>query len=292
MAFTTPTTRSTGDLITASIWNTDMVDNIAFLKGQAGTIDIESSLVSDTDITDDLGTAAIKWKEIHGRTLFGSRMRVNPNIREVRMNWNLKDENASSQPDHNVTYTETGGGSEIRPGGTGQVTMKVDNDAGGARSCEIENETELNSSLDNAWTVSKNPYYRQEFSLNAEDSDAEIFMGFRATPGVNIPGTTEIHAGLSWSGGANWELSTGDGTTTSKTNLTTDPTAGARNVVEIYVNGTTSVELYLNGVLQITKTTNLPTGTMEWEKLLDTDGGGGATDSILTLGQCIMQEEL
>ena len=32
MAYTAPTTRSTGDLITSTIWNTDMVDNIVYLK--------------------------------------------------------------------------------------------------------------------------------------------------------------------------------------------------------------------------------------------------------------------
>jgi hypothetical protein len=32
MAWTSPTTRITGDLITASIWNTDIVDNLDFLK--------------------------------------------------------------------------------------------------------------------------------------------------------------------------------------------------------------------------------------------------------------------
>jgi hypothetical protein len=32
MAYTTPTTRSTSDLITASIWNTDIVNNIKALK--------------------------------------------------------------------------------------------------------------------------------------------------------------------------------------------------------------------------------------------------------------------
>lgn len=32
MAWTAPTTRTTGDLITASIWNTDMVDNMTYLQ--------------------------------------------------------------------------------------------------------------------------------------------------------------------------------------------------------------------------------------------------------------------
>ena len=33
MSWTTPTTRSTGDLITAAIWNADLVDNLNFLYG-------------------------------------------------------------------------------------------------------------------------------------------------------------------------------------------------------------------------------------------------------------------
>lgn len=39
MAWTAPTTRSTGDLITASIWNTDLTDNLSYLKTQTDLID-------------------------------------------------------------------------------------------------------------------------------------------------------------------------------------------------------------------------------------------------------------
>lgn len=38
MAWTAPTTRSTGDLITATIWNTDLVDNLQYLHDRAETI--------------------------------------------------------------------------------------------------------------------------------------------------------------------------------------------------------------------------------------------------------------
>lgn len=37
MAWTTPTTRATGDLITAAIWNADIVDNLVFL-GKAARV--------------------------------------------------------------------------------------------------------------------------------------------------------------------------------------------------------------------------------------------------------------
>ena len=36
MGYTAPTTRATGDFITASIWNTDLVNNITYLKGIGG----------------------------------------------------------------------------------------------------------------------------------------------------------------------------------------------------------------------------------------------------------------
>lgn len=38
MAWTTPTTRATGDLITAAIWNADLVDNLSYLHARLPTI--------------------------------------------------------------------------------------------------------------------------------------------------------------------------------------------------------------------------------------------------------------
>lgn len=40
MAWTSPTTRSTGNLITAAIWNTDVVDNLSYLKGQTDSFTV------------------------------------------------------------------------------------------------------------------------------------------------------------------------------------------------------------------------------------------------------------
>lgn len=37
MSYTAPTTRSTGDLITNTIWNSDLVDNIVYLKNERDT---------------------------------------------------------------------------------------------------------------------------------------------------------------------------------------------------------------------------------------------------------------
>lgn len=40
MSWTSPTTRATGDLITASIWNTDVVNNLIALRGTLNTASV------------------------------------------------------------------------------------------------------------------------------------------------------------------------------------------------------------------------------------------------------------
>lgn len=52
MAYTTPTTRSSGDLITASIWNTDLVENIKALREASWPVGaIFTSVVSTNPAT-------------------------------------------------------------------------------------------------------------------------------------------------------------------------------------------------------------------------------------------------
>ena len=66
MGWTNPTTRSTGDLITASHWNTDLTDNLDYLKGRAGVVDLESAYRPDTDNSYDFGETDKRWQDIHG----------------------------------------------------------------------------------------------------------------------------------------------------------------------------------------------------------------------------------
>lgn len=53
MTWSNPTTRSTGDLITAAIWNQDVVDNLKYLYDNQGMTRIDSATLtgSATDIT-------------------------------------------------------------------------------------------------------------------------------------------------------------------------------------------------------------------------------------------------
>ncbi len=48
MAWTAPSTRSTGDLITASIWNTDLTDNLAYLKTEMDKAILKDGTVAFT----------------------------------------------------------------------------------------------------------------------------------------------------------------------------------------------------------------------------------------------------
>lgn len=63
MAWTAPTTRATGDIITAAIWNTDVVDNLAFLgthahSGASGDGSASLGPLVQTDFTDAAAPAA------------------------------------------------------------------------------------------------------------------------------------------------------------------------------------------------------------------------------------------
>ena len=283
MGWTNPTTRQTGYLITASDWNTDLVNNLDFLKGRAGVVELEAGIVSDTHNTDDLGTAAKEWKNGYFVNLYASRFRVGPNIREVRVLW--EDDTFSN---YQVTGSSAGAGSAGPVlAGTGQMLLQAGRGASGHS--RVDQTSNIANSLANSWAAGRKPYYRLEFGINAHNTEIRVFLGFRASLGASIP-TTENHCGIEWDG-SNWRRTNADGTTQSAVNLATVPTLVDRNVVEIYLNAATDLEIWINGSREAVVTSNLPTGSMEWTILLESVGGGTGTD-YLTVGQLILQEEL
>lgn len=56
MGWTGPTTRATGDLITASIWNTDIVDNLDALRTSLDYAQITSDFTTTATTVDTAGT--------------------------------------------------------------------------------------------------------------------------------------------------------------------------------------------------------------------------------------------
>lgn len=61
MAWTSPTTRATGDLITAAIWNTDLVDNLSLAWHQVATGSGSGDTGITTTLTNIQTSASSSW---------------------------------------------------------------------------------------------------------------------------------------------------------------------------------------------------------------------------------------
>jgi len=285
MAWTTPTIRSTGDLITASIWNTDIVDNLAYLKGEAGVdITLEDDVVPSAG-SEKMGKSTAPWDEGHFDKLFaGPRYSLHRFVR----NQSFKFED-----DIMVSYQMdqiTAGGGDIDAGGSGQLRLKVDDDIAG--SAYIANQTEQNNAKDTSFNCGRSPYIKIEFCLDHSDSATEVFIGYRTTKGAAVPNAAaESYAGLQWTG-AGWFVVNGDGAGNLDSHAET-VTDNVRHVLEVLIVSGTKVEYYLDGVLVYTSTEDLPTGDVDWTALLESDGTGGAgDDSFLTVVEPEFQEDL
>ncbi len=291
-------THNTGDLITAAIWNQNVVSNPAYLKGTAGVIEYEAGGKSDThassDTGDDWGASDKFWNNIYGRVLHAGRMRFGGVYREQRLVW---EPDTFDSTNYQASFRTTDAGS-VSAGGTGQLVLAVTDNDGTGDVAGIEQETEQNNALNNGWQVSKRCYGRFEFAVNARNTTDGWFVGFRQTPGDLLPdATAESLAGFRWNGAigvdARFAAVNADGTA-GQTNTMTDVTltTGSRHIIEVYCNSTTNVEFWLDGVLKFTETDNLPTGNLEWAAVALDNAGSSANVLRVTLGEFIFQEDL
>lgn len=283
MAWTAPTTRATGELITSSIWNTDLADNLRYLKGTPGQIVLENGIVSDTDNLDDVGTAAKIWKSGYFGQLWGGRFKATPSRRELRV-----IHETPLLATWQVAYATGGAGADALAGGSGQLVLSANNNQIGQ--AHFYQKVEINNAKDNVWAVAKKPYYRIEFSLDNNDANIMAFMGLRAIPGLAIPlPAAEIYAGIRWNG-TNWHATAGNGVADVTTILTV--AAGSRHVFEVWIDPGVKVEFWLDGVRVATNTTYLPSGNLEWDMVIVGSLGGAGVIRYLTLGQWIVQEDV
>jgi len=283
MSWTTPTIRATGYLVTASDWNTDIVNNLAYLKGEAGLdIEFEDDIVPAASERCGLSTAP--WSEGHFDKLYaGPRYALHRFVRELIINWE-----SDAFGTYNLNPGTPGAGGSVDMGGLGQCVLGITDNASG--SAYFEPIPEQNSALDVSFNASRSPYYRQEFAVDANRSNASAFIGLRQTPGSQPPVSASEHAfGLVWTG-AIWQFQSMNASTVDASG-TQSISVNTRYVVEMLLIAGTSVECYLNGVLVDTLTV-VPTGDLEWSCLFESDGGGGATTAHLTLGKAILQEDL
>lgn len=282
MAWTTPTIRATGYLVTAADWNTDIVDNLAYLKGEAGVdIVLEQDVVPDAG-TERIGLSTNPWDEGHFNKLFaGPRCAIHKFVREEIQNWQATDNLGGA----------SGGGGNQNLAGDGQYLLLVDDDVNGSNAYVSNDNADANAKA-TAYNASRNPYGRFEFCNEAVKACQQVFIGFRTTPDHSPPSSSsESMAGL-WLDNSTWFVETSNGTS-GTTGAISQPTEGNRHVLEILITSATSVEFYLDGVLVKTLTGTLPTGDLYWTAILYSEGSGGVGEhSYLTLGQFQFQEDL
>jgi hypothetical protein len=267
--------RTTGTLITESIWNSDIVDNLNYLKGLAGAVVVQ----------DDLSLSTGK-KFTADKIFAGPRFALHKGtVREVEITWE-DDTGSNYQIDEG-----SGGGGGFALGGVGQSRQAVPNNANSHD--YVANSAEQNNAFDTSFNASRDPYLRMEFALTGAPADLSIFMGFRTTRNGTSPplAAAESFAGLRFNGSI-WvfQQANGSGGTVSTSTLTV--ATGRRHTIEILIVGGTGVEYYLDGVYVNTLATNLPSGDLDWQSLLISSGAGAATTTYLTLGKLIAQEDL
>ncbi len=290
MAWTTPTVRATSDLITASIWNTDIVDNLKYLKGQTGTISLEGNPVPSAS-TKTVGTSALPWGAGHFYALYaGPRYAVHKSLRTQTFLWNSKYSVDDSLDEYQVDKA-----GDVKIAGPGQVRLSVN--GGSAGQAWFANSAEVNNGADTSFNGNRNPYFKVELTYSDKaNANISSFHGLRTTRnGTAMPlPAAESYAGLEWTG-AIWVFQNaaggGAGQMATSGNMAAYITNNQRFVLEIYINGGVSVEYWINGVLLYTATTYVPTADMDWQHLGDSDGGG-AGDVRITVGEQITQEDL
>ena len=287
MGWITPVTRATGYLVPAAVWNSDVVDNPSYLKGQAGIVVLENSIVSTLNGSFDLGASSTLWRAVYGKQLFGNRKRADGWVREVRIIYEAKAVNAIQ-----ASFQDSTAGSAFTAGGAGQWVMSLDVTTASAHS-RIEHATAINSALANNWIVANKPYYRQDFAISTTDSRLTAFFGFRQTVGSAIPAPTESYAGLEYSSaGAGWHVVFCDGTSENGSG-TVSVSTGTRHIVETLIESATASEVWLDGTLLSRNTTKIPVGTLLWQSMIASpSGGGGALTVYVTVGETIVQENL
>lgn len=288
MGFTIPVERDIGELISKSIWNTDIKDNLRYLKGMDGPVEIEDDILPD-GLGQSLGSYAVPWFGYFD-FLYSRGYTVSRAIREIIINWEVHGEG-----DYQCAWTTDGNGAEADTAGIGQVALKVDDNQAGAVYFhpDDENIASFSGAFSTLFNASRIPYFRQEFVINALRTNIDMWIGFRQTLGPASPSPgSENYFGLLFNGGTGiWQPQCANGSSpTALPDL--GLSASERYVIEMLLMPGTGVDVWVNGSLVGTLASNLPTGNLEYTFLLDSSGAGGATDTVATFGKTILQEAL
>lgn len=186
----------------------------------------------------------------------------------VAINWDIKPGISTSNIATRVT-----GGSSVTDGGTGQCVLRGKLSA--SEYTGVENNTDATGAYDSSFTCAYTPRSVDNFVVDTWSANAKFFTGFRATLGNVIPTAAEIHAGFIWDG-TNFTASSSNGAGVGQTTNLTTPSVNVQHTYEFIIYGSIKVEFYVDGLLVATHSNaaGLPSGLVDWQKLLTTDGGG------------------
>lgn len=191
----------------------------------------------------------------------------------------------------NANYaTRTAVGGAVAEGGSGQVRLRINDNAVDAAG--IENNADAAGALDSSFAAGRTPRYCRQVSANAFRATTTMFLGLRATPGAAVPAMAEDHFGFIWNG-ANFIASSSDGAGVGESTVLATPSTGAQHQLEA-IQFRTKVEFFVDGVLVATHSTaaGIPTagGSLDFQEYQISSGAGGATTSDVTLREGFIQE--
>jgi hypothetical protein len=181
-------------------------------------------------------------------------------------------------------FVRKSGTGDIQTGGSGQGVAGVRLNS--VSYAGIENNADVTGGLDSSFTCARTIRMHQSASFNQFAANGKIFIGVRQTVGNAIPtlAGAENYAGFVWDGTACKAQSSNGGGVGQSTTITT-PTVDQQNSIEIEILGSNRVDFYCNGVLVASHSTaaGLPSGLVDWQRLITSDGGGDSSYMYMTL---------
>ena len=298
MAWLTPSNRATGDLITAAIWNQDVVANPAYLKGQAGVVLFENSIAPTADTTFDVGNSfTARWNNIysmhHWAFGHGGLFR-----RQNNMNWDMGSLGTVK------VGTFSGNGASVKNAGANQIVIYCDETNGVVNAAGIyEDIDNLNGGATVNIIMNKKPYIRNEFHMASFGvaGTIQFWMGMRdiaSASNTSMPTSSENVAIFRLNTGSVEVFVANGGTATATTTVDVSAwlTTGTRHALEIFQPNATRIEFAIDGTVRATATANIPGSgatllAVNAVKATIANIGGGTVRTI-TLGKWVVEQDI
>lgn len=147
--------------------------------------------------------------------------------------------------------------------GAGESTVALTDGVGGLlliTADENENDGAQMQKIGESFKLAASkPCYLGIRAALSENTQTDFFFGLATTDTTIIAGEPDDYAGFrKHDGDANIDCVTCKNTTSTSTDSTVDVVNATYNTLEMYFDGNGSVYFYIDGVLKVTNTTNIP----------------------------------